>query len=376
MASDRPINDVLLQKAQAAKRAEEARVMSPAKALRRALSRTANDEWELMLTAQGVLIEELDQDGAAAALTGAGLLVLLDGPDGAVGGVLLDRELLAGLIEVQTIGRVTKLPADTRELTHTDAAMMTPLIDGCLKRFVTNLEGHPMAAGAQGFRFGVMMTDVRSLSLLLDAAEYSVFRVTLDLADGTRQGEMVLVLPAVPTPEEVSEPDPDAAGEYEEKLLLVPATVRAELAAVRVPVSRLSALKPGDVIELPEGAIRTARLVAGAGHVVAKVQLGRMDSMRAVRLLSETGAARANAVATALSIETPEVTDLPDTGAAPVAASALADSLPAHVPALPETQGSSVDAFGNDLDALPDLPPLDFDEDEDAGALIQGQAVG
>jgi len=348
--------------------------MSPAKALRRALSRTANDEWNLMLTAEGVLLEELDQDGAAAALTGAGLLVLLDGPDGAVGGVLLDRELLAGLIEVQTIGRVTKLPADTRELTHTDAAMMTPLIDGCLRRFVTNLEGHPMAADAQGFRFGVMMSDVRSLSLLLDAVEYSVFRVTLDLADGTRQGEMVMVLPASPAPEEETPPDPDSAGEHEDLMRLVPAEVRAELAPVSVPVSRLSALKPGDIITLPDGALRSARIVAGSGHVVAQVQLGRMDSLRAVRLLSETGASHGKAAPTALAIETTKVTDLPDTGAAPVAASALADSLPAHVP--PPDEPGTRDAFGYDLDALPDLPPLDYDDGDDGVALIKEQAVG
>jgi hypothetical protein len=42
-----------------------------------------------------------------------------------------------------------------------------------------------------------MSEDKRALTIALDQAEYFVARLTLDLALGTRQGELILVLPVL-----------------------------------------------------------------------------------------------------------------------------------------------------------------------------------
>ena len=77
--------DVLGRKASAARRAFEARAMSPAKALRRALSRSADVLWDLALVTHGVGQEIADQDQVVEMLPPRGLLLLLDGPGGALG---------------------------------------------------------------------------------------------------------------------------------------------------------------------------------------------------------------------------------------------------------------------------------------------------
>ena len=119
--------------------------MSPAKALRRALARTADVLWDLPLVTQGVSQEILDQDGCLDLLVPGTLLILLDGPGGGIGLVSVDRQLMTGLIEVQTISQVTRVPIEDRPLTPTDAAMMAPLIDGGLARF------HGGGRGAEGW---------------------------------------------------------------------------------------------------------------------------------------------------------------------------------------------------------------------------------
>ena len=100
--------------------------MSPSKALRRALSRTADVLWDLALVTHGVEQAHLDQDGVVAALGGDALLILLDGPDGVPGVARIERPVMTGLIEVQTILQVTQMPVEERPLTQTDAAMMAP----------------------------------------------------------------------------------------------------------------------------------------------------------------------------------------------------------------------------------------------------------
>ncbi len=222
--------DVLGQKASASRRAFEARAMSPAKALRRALSRTADVLWELPLVTQGVQQEMLDQDGCLEVLAPGLLLLLMEGPDGVRGLVSVDREIMTGMIEIQTISKVTRMPIEDRPLTPTDAAMMAPLIDGALERFETNLEGHPDLAQLSGYRFGAMVEDARTAGLLLEATSFRAFRVTLDLDTGTRRGDMQIILPIRKLATVAQEPDSPQPGPHEQRMMLVPARIEVVLA--------------------------------------------------------------------------------------------------------------------------------------------------
>ena len=349
--------DVLGQKASASRRAFEARVMSPAKALRRALSRTADSLWELALVTQGVQQEIVDHDGCLEVLAPGHLLILMEGPEGARGLVSVDREIMTGLIEIQTIAKVTRMPVEDRPLTPTDAAMMAPLLDGALERFEANLDGNPDLAQLRGFRFGAIVEDARTAGLLIEAASFRAFRVTLDLEAGTRRGDIQIILPIR---EVASAPDPAAdlrPGPHETRLMLVPARIETVLARIRLPLGKANALRPGDLLELPSMAQEKAELIAPKGHRLASGRLGQMNGFRAIRLDLPAGVRAAK----------------PAEAAPP----APVDEPRAPVPALsvPATQ---IEAPAEEAESLPDLPALDFDaefndgEDLDLDAALFG----
>ncbi len=344
--------DVLGQKAQAAQRAFEARGMSPAKALRRALSRTADVNWDLALVTQGVNIEVLDQDGVVDGLNPADLLILIDGPDGALGLVVIDREVITGLIEVQTIQQVTQMPVDTdRVLTPTDAAMMAPMIDGTLQRFVENLGEHPLLPQIEGFQFGAMLEDARSAGLLLNAASYRAFHAEVDIALGRRRGKLSFILPERRKPKGNGANGAENAGPgpHEEVFGRVPARLDAVLAHLSLPLNKAQALKPGDLVPLPHDALDRVELSAGRGRTVVVGRLGQLNGMRAVRL-TLPAAASAGAMSRASSEQA-------DNGFAESAE-------PASVPGLPAiADAGGFDSGGFDdgaAEELPDLPPMDF----------------
>ncbi|SNR59820.1 flagellar motor switch protein FliM [Puniceibacterium sediminis] len=351
--------------------------MSPAKALRLALCRTSEVLWELALVTQGVQQEVLDQDGCIEMLAPGLLLVLMEGPEGARGLASFDREIMTGMIEIQTISKVTRMPIEDRPLTPTDAAMMAPLIDGTLERFESNLAGHPDLVQLSGFRFGAIVEDARTASLLLEAATFRAFRVTLDLDTGTRRGEIQIMLPEreisiAPNPTAASEPGP-----HEPRMMLVPAHIEAILARIRMPLSKASALRPGDLIELPDKALEKAELVAAKGHRLAAGRLGQMNGFRAIRLNLPPGIKRVQQLEAEADVED-AVMDFAAPPEEDIGELSFGGGMD-----LPETE---IDLPGADFDFseaeedLPDLPALDFDTefggggdfDFDADAMEEG----
>jgi flagellar motor switch protein FliM len=349
-------NDVLGQKAHAAQRAFEARGMSMAKALRRALSRTADVLWDLALVTQGVTVEMMDQDEVVGALGPRDLLVLLDGPEGVVGIASLDRQVVTGLVEVQTIQQVTQMPVDDdRVLTQTDAAMISPLLDGALARLADTLVDHPLHSQLCDFRFGAMIEDSRSAGLLLEASAYRVFRAEIDLALGRRRGVLTLFLPER-KPKRDSATAERAIGPHEERLSRVPARLDACLARVTMPLSRAGALKAGDLISLPPDSLDKVEVTAGRGHLVARGRLGQLNGLRAVRLnWPSVGGAGVVNPNIGQGIDqgidaAPQDDDDAGFGMAPQSAGLLPPAEPA------------IEPFGGEED-LPDLPPMDFATD-------------
>ncbi|KUF10420.1 flagellar motor switch protein FliM [Pseudoponticoccus marisrubri] len=310
--------------------------MSPAKALRRALSRTADVLWDLALVTQAVGIDTRDQDGVIAGLGPHDLLLLLDGPEGAVGLAAIDRAVMTGLVEVQTIQQVTQMPVDTdRVLTQTDAAMMAPLIDGALERMAANLEDHPLHPQIEGYRFGAMIEDARAAGLLLDAASYRVFRTEVDLALGRRRGPLTVVLPERPRRAGTASTDAADSAPHEELLARVPARLDVVLTRLTLPLNRARTLQPGDLLHLPQDTLGRVEITAGGGQMVARGRLGQMNGMRAVRL--DWPAPKRAADPSERAGESEE---------AP----------PPEAPADPPKQ----DATPAQAESLPDLPPLDL----------------
>ena len=159
-------SNALRRKASAGHRVREAEGLSPARALRLAVARSAGDLWELPLTVTGVRHELIGLEDLHNHLSDECITLLLDGPDGCVGGLSVDRDVLTSVTEVQTIGRVTERAPQERPYTDTDAALFAPLIDDVMQRLDMMLGGEVTAEMSNssrwiiGYRFGAMVEEL------------------------------------------------------------------------------------------------------------------------------------------------------------------------------------------------------------------------
>ena len=349
-------NAGLRRKAMIARHEQDARMMSPLRALRLAAEKAADESFSLVLSVQPIARSETDHAGLLEQIPDGVLLLLLDGPDGRVGVMTLDAALLAALIEMQTVGQVLARPLRDRPLTRTDAAMAAPLVDGVLLRMSQHLADHPDRHWACGYRFGAMIEDRRSLGLALGAPDYHVFRLPLDIADGVRAGELMLALPQHVEPEV---PVSDAGqGEVSPHLQLrvleAPVRLDAVLCRLSLPLADIGRLAVGDVLALPADALRVIAIEGVGRRRVATARLGKLDGMRALCLTLPGQAAGARSDAGGDTAP-----DTQTAGRNPVAAAQRAVERSAALPqaGLSRT-GNSVAAAAvsadDDMNAMPD----------------------
>ncbi|MCH2163372.1 MAG: FliM/FliN family flagellar motor C-terminal domain-containing protein [Marinovum sp.] len=368
-------SNALRRKASAGHRVREAEGLSPARALRLAVARSAGDLWELPLTVTGVRHELIGLEDLHNHLSDECITLLLDGPDGCVGGLSVDRDVLTSVTEVQTIGRVTERAPQERPYTDTDAALFAPLIDDVMQRLDMMLGGEVTAEMSNssrwiiGYRFGAMVENVRALSLALDGYDFHLLSFDLDVAAGMRRGKVTLCLPeSFTVPSSNGEDGDDCPGEFSESMSLVPAELDATLARVTMPLARATALKVGDTVQLSPKALQEVTLCASDGQFVARGQLGKADGMRAIKL---GGKSKSDAIvveegqvqafeAAARSASPPMSSSANLAG---LSESMGASDIPAiDIPDIPAMPDLPAEPVGDELD-LPDLPPLDFGED-------------
>jgi len=283
---DTTSNAGLRLKATRARAEQEARSMSPARALRLATEKTADASFSLVLTVQSIGRDQVNHAGLLKLIPDGVLLLLLDGPDGALGVMTLDAAMLAALIEMQTVGQVSAKPPQVRPLTRTDAAMVAPLVDGILHRMSQYLVGHPDGYWACGFRYGAMIDDRRSLGMALAAPDFHVFQLPLDIADGTRSGAVILALPqrAAPVVPADKHESAQVSVPLQQRVLDAPVRLDAILCRLSLPLSDVGRLAVGDVLALPKDALREIAIESVGRQAVATARLGQMGGMRALRL--------------------------------------------------------------------------------------------
>ena len=334
---DTAADSVLQRKVQAQRRVMGGGAWSIPRALGRALSIAADALWGLTLVPHSIADDTLAVDRALSRLGSDLLLVVLEHETGPRGLVALHRDIVAGLIDMQTLGRVTRIPADRRAYTPTDAAMTAPLIDAALPRFASMLSAQPDMAHLREFRFGAQVEDVQSASLALEAEMYHLSEFEVSLAQDTRSGRVVFLFPE---PSRQIEPgDQSAPGKHEAVLKLAPVRMQAVLARIHLPLDKAQALRPGDVLTLSPRATASAALVLAGGHVVARGKLGQMNGFRAIRIGSEDPALHRP------DMMPPVVTDQP----------ANAGTMIAPLPASPHDFNSSSDFSGTPEDVTPDI---------------------
>jgi flagellar motor switch protein FliM len=299
---------VIRRKTEAGRPTQDSAPMTPARALGQALSRTAQEQMALPLRIEKVVEQRMTLADLPEVLEERALLALLDGPGEGIGLMALAPSLLAGLIEMQTMGRLASVAPPGRRPTRTDAAMTIRFIDAVLEGLEGMLAQMEAVTWAGGFRYASYLDDPRPLGLLLEDAGYRVFQAELVLGlGGLRTGRIVLALPALgrgPRPSPVpgqgegeGVPQPGSAlgaalwqEQMQRTVLQAPVALEAVLHRLTLPLAAVLTFKPGTLLPVPLAALEALSIEGLGGGGVAQGRLGQHQGMRAVRLRGEAEA--------------------------------------------------------------------------------------
>jgi len=283
---------LLRRKAQAGREEQQARAMSLQKAMRLTLAKVADDLFDMAMAALAVRLETRAGDALDGLFDPSTLMMLLDGPGGQRGAVTFDPLLVGALIQQQTMGRVlADQGGGERTLTATDAAICVPFLDALLTRTSALPETPEDRQWLEGYSFGTRSEDPRLVLMALEAAEYRIMHVTVDIAGGVRQGQMTLCLPLPDaTGSPAAQGAEDGAGDTPAPTLLMDnvlglnADLNIALARLKLPLRALGALKAGDMLPLPGSSFEVVTVLTMEGRGVAHGSLGQVKGQRAVRL--------------------------------------------------------------------------------------------
>jgi flagellar motor switch protein FliM len=228
----------------------------------------------------------------------SGLIAVLEGPSEGLGILALSPPVLAGMIEMQTMGRVNPQPPMARKPTRTDAAMVAGFIDQALEDLEDSLAADGDLIWAGGFRYASYLDDPRPLGLLLEDIPYRVLAAEVSLSKGAKVGPVLLALPADgrgrrPTATKAPTPGTLPAEAFvqalTEQIMASQSQLQAVLHRVTIPLSAVMRLKPGDLMPLPMAAIDRIVIEGLDGRNLAQGKLGQNRGMRAVRLIPAVG---------------------------------------------------------------------------------------
>ncbi len=276
---------ILARKLVAASGADPDSDRSTLRSLRMALARAAQAELALSMAVIGVRQVRQGQGDLAEGLTDGWLAILLDGPGDQPGAICLDPAFVTAVIQHQTMGSVLKGPVADRRFTATDAAMTAPLIDAMLAQIETLTENPVDRHCFAGFRFGARVAAAADLLLSLSAEWYRQFHLTVDLGGGASQGQMIIILPERLQAEAEDRPEDGAHADLrlESAFDVAQADLTAVLCRLRLSLSDLADMQPGDMIPIQRNGFDQTELVAINGETVAICRLGQLAGMRAVR---------------------------------------------------------------------------------------------
>jgi hypothetical protein len=365
--SETQATSILRRKAADGRTEHQARAMSPNKALRLGLALAAEKGMDLALDVTDVRHVKLPHRALEVTLDNDSLLVLLEGQNGEPGALAVDMQVLAGLVEFQTLGQVIPKAVVDRVPTKVDAALITPFLEDALMRYVRMLgEEGEAPYWLQHYKFGAMMLDTRTLSLAMAAQDYHMFVLDVKLERGKKSGTMALLFPDVQVlldePDDAAETD---AEKFQNGVKEATTLLNAVVGKISLPIAQIQGLQVGDTLALPEAAMKNAKLEAPSGEAIAEVHIGQLNGMRAVCVPGLIGVAAPTSASTDLTV--PDTLDMgmPDMGAPEMLAMGGMDYIGGNLPGMaemPALDGGGLPDMGGDLpdfgDGLPDLEPM------------------
>lgn len=214
-----------------------------------------------------------------------GMVLLLDGPDGGLGALIIPPELAAGMIELLTFGALSGHPVPGRVATATDAAVIEPVVRALLSEVAARREDP-----AEPMRFGALLSAQHFARVMPEGAldAYSA-EVTLS---PERAGRLWL-LSTLPVPKE-PEPDPDGEARWRDGMTenVTGSNVRVEvkLGPLQVSLAEMSEWQVGTVLHLGTEALEAAEVQVNGAEGLGRARVGRLGGLRAIRFETETEA--------------------------------------------------------------------------------------
>ncbi len=289
------------------------------RAWRLALARAARDQLKLTIGFSDVALREVSLTEVLETPMQRALILMLQGRGEGMGLLILSGQMLAAMIEMLTLTRLSsQVPdaADLRKPTRTDAAMAVEFVDAAMAGFEAVMAESGGAAWSAGYRYAAFIDDPRPLHLMLEDGDYHLLTCDLALEDGMRTGTIALALPKLA---EAAEFGPDlglamggglggmefsfdqggdgdglcGAPQVQEDsftadlahaLQDMPIALDAALTQISVPLDRLMRLQVGEVLALPLANLDNISVTGLDGRRVAGARLGQNRGMRALRL--------------------------------------------------------------------------------------------
>lgn len=269
------------------------------RAFRLAFARAMRDEMQLSVEVDAVDLQTNALGDVLESLPEKGLIMVLDGPEGVLGLMVLSNAALSALIEVQTMGAIQIEPGPMRRPTRTDAAIVTAVMDRILSEMDQLLADEADLVWAGGYRFASFLEDARPLGLLLDDTAYRRIHATVRLG-GRRDGQVVLALQAregagLSLAHHEAEDGKKRAHFSRELAGLVVETqvgMEAVIGRITLSIADIMDLRVGQALAMPQAGIDRISLESVDGRRVALGKLGQNRGLRALRLTEvSTGAA-------------------------------------------------------------------------------------
>ncbi len=265
--------------------AAKSSTVTPARAIRLAMARSAEASVGLSVTVQEVSERVMPLDEALAALDDGLMLITLGQGYEIKGFAAVDLQARTAVVEVQTVGRPRDADASPRKITSADAALCAPMITHFLEDLARTAEDTALGGWADDQRAGDLIPDARSAAMMLQDRMLRIVRMTFGLGGGTRMGTILVALPSQTGPDLMPSPkQPSFADVLQSAVMDAPAELSAVLHRMTLNVAEVEALEVGQMVALSGGSVAGVRLEGPDGDCVAEARLGQVTGLRAVRI--------------------------------------------------------------------------------------------
>ncbi|MEQ9695504.1 FliM/FliN family flagellar motor C-terminal domain-containing protein [Shimia sp. SDUM112013] len=286
MEKDGSLSQILRRKT-TRKQPPDAPAVTLGRQLALAFERSARDAVGLAFEVENCRHSDCSISDLPSLLPDKALWCLLDNGGGDVAALSVDMQVLAGLVEFQTLGCVLKQPASDRVPTRVDGALVMAVADEALLRLTKGTPEGGETDWARHFHYGAMVESRRALILSLMSDDFHLYDMDVTLEDGAKCGRVQIAFPQ-PRPQQDHAEEEDLCevrqDAFRNEVRQAQTVVEAVLGRITLPYKRLSELAVGDVLDLPADCLGAVTLEVEGDVVLTKASLGQLGGLRAVRV--------------------------------------------------------------------------------------------